>query len=281
MYAGIDIGGTKTLVASIDDNGVITQKIRFETPKNYEFFLHELRFAVHKLDNKEFDAGGVGAPGRIDRVHGRGINFGNLGWKDVPILDDAERIFHCPMALENDAKLAALSEALLLMNKYSKILYVTISTGIGWAVIENCRIDDAIGDGGGKAMLVEHHRKLVPWESFASGHAIVERYGKKAEEIHDAKTWRAIVRDLKPGLIELIAIAEPEAIVFGGSVGVYFDRYGKYLREELKKTHIPLVTMPDLRAAQRPEEAVLFGAYDLAIQRFGRAIGKEHHAHAR
>lgn len=281
MYAGVDIGGTKTLVASIDDHGVITQKIRFETPKNYEFFLHELKFAHHKLTEKDFVAAGVGVPGRIDRDRGRAINFGNLPWKNVPIHHDIERIFRCPIVVDNDAKMAALSEAMLLRKKYARVLYVTVSTGIGYGLVVDGRLDDSIGDAGGRALLVEHQGKLVPWESFASGHAIVDRYGKRAEDIHDEATWGRIVRDLKPGFVELIAVTEPEVIVIGGSVGTYFDRYGKLLKAELKKTHIPLIPLPDFTGAQRAEEAVLFGCYDLARQTYGSNLRSEAYANAR
>lgn len=277
MYIGVDVGGTKTLVASLDDSGVITEKFRFETPKNYDFFLHELRFAVHKLTEKDFRAGGVGAPGKLDRELGRGIWFPNIGWKNVPLQHDIERILHCPVVLENDAKLATLSEAMMVKDTYDKVLYVTISTGIGYGLVVNQKIDTSVADLGGSTIHVERHGRLVPWESFASGKAIVKRYGKRAEDIHDKTTWRAIVRDLKPGIIDLIAFTEPEVIIFGGSVGVYFERYGKLLQEELKKYEVPLVTIPKLRGAARPEEAVLFGCYDLAKSVYGKAP----HAHAR
>jgi predicted NBD/HSP70 family sugar kinase len=268
MYAGVDIGGTKTLVASLDNNGVITQKIRFETPKTYLAFIKQFKLAVQQLKVTDFVAGGVGAPGKIDRRDGSGIWFGNLSWKNVPLDHDIEQILECPIIVENDAKMAALSEAMMLKHTYNKVLYVTVSTGIGYGLVVNRTIDSAIGDGGGRKMLVEHHGKLVPWESFASGRAIVARYGKRAEDIHDQKTWRLIVKDLKPGLLQLIAIAEPEVIVIGGSVGTYFDRYGKLLTEELAAYKTPLVSLPDFCAAARPEEAVLFGCYDLAKATF-------------
>lgn len=270
MYAGIDIGGTKTLVAALDDNGIIQQKIRFETPKNYDFWIHELRFAVHKLEHKDFRAAGVGMPGKPDR-HGRGEWFGNLDWRNVPIQNDVEKFLHCPIVLENDAKLAALSEAMLLKDSFNKVLYVTVSTGIGYGLVVNQTIDDALSNRGGTDILVEHNGKIMPWEGFASGRAIVKRYGKPAHDITDKKTWQFIARDLTKGLIELIAVTEPEVIVFGGSVGVYFDRFGQLLHEELEKYRTPLVTLPQLRGAQRPEEAVLFGCYDLAKQTYGKA----------
>ena len=272
MYIGVDVGGTKTLVASLDGNGMITESIKFPTPPDYDEFLTQLAAIAANLKTKTFKAGGVGMPATvIDRHHGRGLSFGNLPWKNVPILGDLEKIFGCPMVMENDAKMAALSEAMLLKDKYDNVLYITVSTGIGIGLVVDGKIDDNVGDGGGAAMLIEYRGKHLPWESFASGHAIVDRYGKRAEDIHDQETWSKIVRDLAPGFIELIAIVQPQVIVIGGSVGTYFDRYGKLLAAELKKYDLPLVTLPKLVGAQRPEVAVIYGCYDLAKQTFKHA----------
>jgi predicted NBD/HSP70 family sugar kinase len=272
MYVGVDVGGTKTLLAVLNEHGEIRHSVKFPTSQNYDHFLLELRNAYHHLPTQEFKAGAVGIPAvLIDREHGRGKIFGNLAWKNVPIQHDLERIFHCPFVVENDAKLAGLSEAMLLRDKFEKVLYVTVSTGIGYALINSGEIDKNIGDGGGKEILLPHRGKHVPWESYASGHAIVMRYGKRAEDIHDETTWRKISRDLAQGLIELIAIAEPDTIVFGGSVGNFFDRYHHLLKDELQRYHLPLLPLPELRKAERPEEAVVYGCYDIAKQTFGHA----------
>ena len=207
----------------------------------------------------------------FDRKRGVGVNFGNLPWSNVPIQQDIEMMFDCLIAIENDAKLGGLSESLLLKGKYSKVLYVTVSTGIGIALIVDNVIDINIGDGGGRNIMLEHQGKVVPWESFASGHAIVERYGKRASDINDNETWRKITRDLSLGLIELIAIAEPDVIIIGGSVGTYFEKYGKLLDEALQKYHLPLVPIPPLIGAKRAEDAVVYGCYDIAKQVFGNA----------
>jgi predicted NBD/HSP70 family sugar kinase len=272
MYVGVDVGGTKTLVAVLDGHGVITEQIKFPTPRNYDEFVRELASAAKSFKQQEFAAGGIGIPATVlDRKHGVGVNFGNLSWQNVPVQQDAERIFDCPFVVENDAKLAGLSEAMLLKDKHARVLYITISTGIGIALINDLAIDTNIGDGGGKVLLMEHKGKMVSWESFASGHAIVERFGKRAEDIHDEATWKVIAHDLAKGFIELIALTEPEIIVVGGSVGTYFDRYGRLLEAEIKKYHVPLVQLPKLMGAQRPEEAVVYGCYDLAKQEYPHA----------
>lgn len=276
MYLGVDVGGTKTLVAVLNNDGEIRECTKFPTPKNYDHFLLELRHTLAHFEHKDFKAGGIAIPGYIDREHGRAGHLGNLkSWGNaLPVQRDLERIAHCPIVVENDAKLAGLSEAMLLKDKYSKVLYMTVSTGIGLALINEQTIDPNIGDGGGETILVEHQGKSARWEDIASGKAIVERYGKRAMDITDNATWQKISRDIAKGLNEVIAVTEPEVVVIGGSVGTYFDRYSKLLKQELDAYHMPVLKMPALRSAQRPEEAVVYGCYDLAKQRFA------HSAHA-
>lgn len=272
MYLAVDIGGTKTLVATLDASGKIIEKNKFPTPGNYQEFLEELSKVVAGLSTKDFKACGVGIAGRIDRVHGRRFASGRLRWNDVPVLADVEKITNCPIVLENDAKLAGLSEAMLLKEKYKRVLYVTVSTGIGYALVVNQIIDYNLGDDGGNTIMLDRGGKLESWESLTAGSAIVRRYGKRAEDIHNQATWQKIAHDLARGLVELIAITEPEVIVFGGSVGAYFDRFVEPLANELKRYETPLLKMPVLLEAQRPEEVVVYGCYDLARQTYGTSI---------
>ncbi|MBX6334094.1 ROK family protein [Candidatus Saccharibacteria bacterium] len=271
MYLAIDIGGTKTLVASLTDEGVIIERLRFETPKDYSEFIANLTRVVDQLTTKEFVACGVGVPGRLDREKGIGIAMGNLPWHNVPIMQDVQNIAHCPVVIHNDAKLAGLSEAMLLKNEYSRVLFATISTGIGVSLITNQTIDPALADAeAGKAPILRGD-KMVPWEDFASGRAIVNRFGKRAADIHDEATWKIIAHDIAIGLIDLIATVQPEVVVLGGSVGSHLDRFKSFLEEELKKFETPLIPIPPIRPAQRPDDAVLYGCYDLAKSVYGKA----------
>lgn len=270
MYLGIDIGGTKTLVAALDENGVIIERAKFPTPPDYDEFLKQLSDTLTGFNAHDFLAGGLAMPVTIfNRELGVGVSYSNLPWQNVPIHADVERIAGCPIAVENDAKLGGLSEALMLKDTYHRVLYVTVSTGIGISLVVNAKIDTNIGDGGGRTMMFEHDGKIVPWESFASGRAIVERYGKRAVDITDDTTWRHITRDLSLGLLEMIAMFQPDVIVIGGSVGTYFDRYGKFLSEDLQAYHLPLLPIPPIVGAQRAEEAVVYGCYDLAKETYG------------
>lgn len=268
MYAAIDIGGTKTLIAVFDSKGLVTEEIKFPTPHNYEEFLTELAANVAKLATNNFKAFCVAAPARINREHGVAMVFGNLPWVEVPILADVEKIVQAPGVIENDTKLAALSEA-LLEKKFKKILYVTISTGIGGGLVTNGAIDPDFQDNEIGHMLLEHRGRLVRWEDFASGRAIVEHFGKKASEITDPQDWYIIARNIAIGLIDVIASLTPQLIIIGGGVGTHFPKFQTRLDEQLKLYETPMFSIPPIIQAKRPEEAVVYGCYALVKKKYG------------
>ncbi|HET8708990.1 MAG TPA: ROK family protein [Candidatus Saccharimonadales bacterium] len=268
MYVGVDIGGSKTLIAVLDDNGVIVERQKFPTPSSYDELLIEADKVIANLKHKDYRAAGIAAPGIIDRREGIGLNFGNLPWSDVPVQSDFEKILACPVVVENDANLAALSESMLLP-EYEKVLYITISTGIGTGLAVNRTIDSAYADAEGGQIPLEYKGKLTIWEDFASGRAIVDRFGKKAVDLDDATAWRRLAHDWARGFIELIAIMQPDIIVIGGSVGAHFEKYGDFLKAELDKFQNPMTPIPPIQQAGRPEDAVIYGCYDLAKAKYG------------
>lgn len=267
MYLAVDIGGTKTLLACFDDSGTVTQQLKFPTPQNYDEFLATLSDTGAQLDIKDFDRAAVAVPGHLDRKHGVALAFGNLEWKGIPIQADTEGLFHCPVLIENDANLAGLSEALLVQDEFKKVLYVTISTGIGTGIVVNGKLDPSFIDTEGGQQLLEHEGRFATWEDFASGRAIKRKYGKLVSEIaDDDKVWYVIARNIAVGLINLIAVITPEVIILGGGVSAHLDKFQDRLLEELKIYENPLVPIPPIRQAQRSEEAVIYGCYDLIKQ---------------
>lgn len=270
MYLGIDIGGTKTLAAVLNDQGDIQEVRRFPTPKVYTVFLKELAINVASLSTKSFAAGCVAAPGTINRQKGIALDFGNLPWHDIPLKTDLQKALGCPIVVENDANLAGLSEARLLP-QYDSVLYVTISTGIGTGIITKGHIDPEMADSEGGHIILEHNDRLQKWESFASGKAIVRRYGKRAGEITSRAMWKAISRDLALGLYDLIAFIQPDAVVLGGGVAAHMDRFKDLLEVELKRFETPLTPIPPILQARHPEEAVIYGCFELVKDTYGTA----------
>ncbi len=269
MIGAVDIGGTKTLVAVFNSHGEIVEEQRILTNQDYDIFLSDLREVVNNLTTKDFAKVAVAVPGRLDRQEGMALGYGTLQWKPEPIVADLEPIFHCPVLIENDAKLAGLYEANNIKHDFKNVLYVTIGTGISCALITDGNIDPALEDSEGGQILVDFGGRPKQWEDVASGKAIVRRFGKKAAEITDDSAWKRISHDISLGLLSLIAVTQPEVIVMGGGVNTNFEKYIDYLKKELKKYETPLVPIPPIRKAKRPEEAVIYGCYELT---------KAHHA---
>lgn len=264
MYAAVDIGGTKTLVAVFDKKGTLIEQLKFPTPETYEDFLTQLTANVDKLSTKDFQAVGVAAPGKINHEIGSLIAGGNLAWKNVPLHADLEKIFTAPVLVENDAKAAAISEARLAGSKYPKVVYITVSTGIGVGVCVNGNIDEALHDSEIGRMGIEYKGNIVPWESVASGSALVKMYGKRASEQTDPEVWREMARNLAKGMVAIIAMIQPDLILIGGGAGNYLERFYDPLVAELKKYENPIAPTPPIRKAVHPEEAVVYGCYEIA-----------------
>src|SRR4051794_2167770 len=119
MYVGVDIGGTKTLIAVFSDEGKIIDEQKIQTPPEYTDFLKAIEPILGELRQKyTLTHACCAIPGSVDRSHGIGHRFGNLTWKDVPIKNDFERLLGgLNVLVENDANLAGLSEALLVQGK--------------------------------------------------------------------------------------------------------------------------------------------------------------------
>lgn len=263
MYVTIDIGGTKTLVARMAKNGSIEESVKFPTPKKYDDFKMQLADNIAKITTSSITLVCVAAPGRIDREKGIVLAFGNLSWENIPLRDDIHAITKSTVLIENDAKLAALSEARLLKPHRKKVTYLTVSTGIGGGTVVNNVLDPDLQDAEVGRMLFERNGELVKWESFASGKAIVARFGKLASEINDPEIWKIVSHDLAMGIMDIAANIQPNAIIIGGGVGSHFHKFGHFLKAELQKYADPLVTIPEIVQAKHPEEAVIYGCYEL------------------
>ena len=263
MLVTIDTGGTKTLISSFGHDGKMGESIKFPTPGEPAEYAKTLKQVIReRYGNKRVDAIVMAMPGVIDNgVVKWAPNIGH-GWLKVPIYKLVHDMLPgVPVLIENDVKLAGLGEARIMSTIPENVMYISISTGIGIGIIENGKIVQAMRKSEAGHMFIEYDGRVQRYESFASGKAIVKIYKKFAREITSKRTWRQIADRISRGLLVLIPIIQPDVIVFGGSVGTYYARYGAYLKEILANhlpDHIPL---PKLVQAKHPEEAVVYGCY--------------------
>ena len=268
MYLGIDVGGSKTLVAIFSHNGELKHEKKIPTPEKYPDFIKSLKLVLAEPDFEQtFDGCCCAMPGKIDRSQGLVLEFGNENWHNVPIKSDLEKLLPgCRVLVENDAKLAAVYEASELKDRYRKVAYITISTGIGAGFVQDGKLDPVLADGEVGFMLLPHNGKLEKWEDFASGRALVKKYGKKAVDIDDPKIWQEYSADVALGIDAILAVVQPEVVVIGGGVGAHLEKFKPFLEAELKKFENKLVHIPPILKAKKAEEAVIYGCYEYIKQ---------------
>lgn len=272
MIITIDVGGTKTLVADFDASGNVGKELKFATPKDEKTFLTTLVKTIDEQypDRTQIDALCIAVPGEITVTH-RLEYAPNLGWRHIAIQTQLAREFDCPIYIENDANLAGLAEARQLSPTPKKVLYITVSTGIGTGIITHGSIDETLRESEGGHMLIEYDGILREWESFASGHSIRATYGAYARDITDKDIWAQIADKISRGLLALIPVLRPDVVVIGGSIGTYFERYEKALNTLLsERLDKQLITIPQVLKAKHPEEAVIYGCYYYAVAQLTR-----------
>lgn len=265
MITAVDVGATKTLVAQFK-KGVMQplNELRFATPHNPQEFMDEL--AHHLGTYTELGSITIAVPGIVDDA-GIVLRCGRLPWKNVPLKTYLEQTYHVPVGIENDAKLAALAEVNSLPSIPKMGLYITVSTGIGTGIVTHGKLDPALRNSEAGHMHLDFRGKRQTWQDFASGYAIVSHFGKRAEEITAIKDWQEITERLKIGLGALLPAIQPDVVIFGGGVGGSFNKFGHMLTESLREELEPYIKVPDLRQAQHPQEAVIYGCYYYATHK--------------
>jgi predicted NBD/HSP70 family sugar kinase len=264
MIVAVDVGGTKTLVASFKDERRIIDEERFPTPQDTHEFLQELTATLRRFGAEHAEAICIAVPGLID-AQGTVMRCGNLPWVDFPLRRLLAQEYNCPIFIHNDAKLAGLAETNSLHEVPALSVYVTVSTGIGTGIIVNGRLDAALANSEGGHMLLQTPQGFEEWEKFSSGRAIRKQFGRRVADIHQDTDWHMIVNELALGFQVLIPLLQPNVIIIGGSVGSYFERFGPLLKEVLQHRLSSYIEVPLIRQAAHPQEAVVYGCYYYAI----------------
>lgn len=265
MIVAVDTGGTKTLIALFDESGRVVEEFMFPTPATTVAYVQTLTKELHDhFAEQVVDAVVVAMPGIVKA--GVAIWCNNLKWKDFNVATALKGVLgDAPVWIDNDANLAGLAETRQLDQIPPLCLYVTISTGIGSGIITDGVIHHALRASEIGRTLVEYDGRVREWETFASGKAIYQTYGKYARDISSKRVWYQIADRISRGFLATIPVLQPDVIIIGGSIGTYFGKYHKALKGLLTE-HLPdHIPVPHIIKAKHPEQAVIYGCYYYAV----------------
>lgn len=213
--------------------------------------------ALGESKKVKVSAVGIGSPGIIDGKEGVVVNWFNYGWSDKPLARDLSEKLGVPVCLTNDANAAALGEAKFGAGKnYEDSVFITLGTGVGSGIVLGGKVFEGSHGAGAEVghMVVEVGGIPCPcgrrgcFEQYASASALI-RDTKRAMFEHknsllwtltggdpenvDGKTAFAAAREndaaakqvvknyimyLGEGVLNLVNIFRPQAVVIGGGV---------------------------------------------------------------
>ncbi|MBQ6105244.1 MAG: ROK family glucokinase [Lachnospiraceae bacterium] len=271
---GIDIGGTTVKCGLFTEDGKLTDKWEIPTDRTDKGanILRDVVKAIRdkaaekKIEEKDIIGIGMGVPGPV--LADGTVNYcPNLGWEIVNVKKVMAEMINVPVAVGNDANVAALGEAVFGGGRdYDSILMVTLGTGVGGGLVINRKI--VCGSNGAAAEI--GHIIVNPDESAVcgcGGHGHLEQYASATGIVRLAKkklldetlesslrafvplTAKDIFDEAKKGdkvaielteelgkylalaLTHVAAVADPQAFVIGGGV----SRAGVILTETIER----------------------------------------------
>jgi glucokinase len=278
VYVGLDIGGTKFLVTSSDEKGRILDRVQEATPQSLEDGLDALNRMIATVSKgRRVKSMGAAIGGPLDWKKGIVSPLHQPGWRDVPLKTIMEERWKKPFFVDVDTNVAALGEYYFGAEQAQRLLYITLSTGMGGGFLIDGKIFRGM-DGGHPEVghqsinfQCSYPERVVCecgagdcLEALVSGNGIRRIYGKPAEKLNPEE-WEEVAYNLGQGLRNLSAIYLPEIIILGGGVAIgggeqLISGAVKHMKERL---HI--VPAPQVCLSRLGHDTALSGAIAIAI----------------
>jgi fructokinase len=284
MIAGIELGGTKTVVAIGSSSGRVIEEFRFPTTLPGD----TLGIAIAWLRERgRPDAIGVAAFGPLGIVATR-KNYGCIlettkaGWSGHHLVGCLSTAFPgTRIAIETDVNAAALAEAKIGAGTgLNDVAYITIGTGIGGGILSGgSLIHGALHPEFGHLkvprMPGDEFAGVCPFhgdclEGLASGPSIAARWGSPGHELPaDHPAWDTQAWYLAHGILSLVAIVSPARVIVGGGVcqaeGLHAKINAKLI--EIAAAYFPPVLIDDYVVPPAlDQQAGICGAFFLALE---------------
>jgi fructokinase len=247
MRIGIDLGGTKTEIVALGEDGGELLRERVATPQgDYAATLAAIAGLVGAAEARLGARGsvGIGIPGAESRATGLVKNANSTWLIGKPLRRDLEQALGRPVRIMNDANCFALSEATDGAAAGAEVVFgVILGTGVGGGIVVRGQVLTGInaiaGEWGHNPMPGEHHRPACYCgrkgcvELYLSGPGMARDHRQQGG---DALTPEQIVEQAAAGdaeceatlqryeqrlaraLATVINVVDPDVIVLGGGM---------------------------------------------------------------
>jgi glucokinase len=225
----LDLGASRIRAALVSPDGRLHARTEGRTPGELgpdavvDACIDRLRAtldAVAPADRRAIVAVGIAAPGPVDPRTGTIVDPPNMGpdIHDVALAPAVADALSLPAVLDRDTQVAALAEMAFGAARDARdVVYLTVSTGIGGAVVSDGRLITGPDGTAGELGHLPVELDGPPCGCGASGHleaiasgSAIARLAREAAASGEAPGLAALVRSLAPVRLEARHVAEAE-----------------------------------------------------------------------
>jgi predicted NBD/HSP70 family sugar kinase len=301
--AGVDIGNFKVRSALSNLSGEIIDIKQVEhggENRGADILARACDVVFSLLESNNIAKGdllavGIGVPGIVDTCSGKNLLAPFISeWEDIDIESYFTDKFNTRIIIENNVNAGTIGEKWRgAASGYNNVVYINFGKGIGAGIIINRELlsgkNNAAGEisffcPGGK-YVQQSFQDAGPLERVISAEYIVRKYNSLDKNnrltANSKDSFDEIFKKYDEGeanarivmdevlecvlilLINISAVLNPDAIIFGGGLGESMGRYFGYFNEGLCKS-VPFP--PELKLAKHGSLSGLYGAVGIALR---------------
>ena len=312
FFISIDIGGTKITFGIGDLSGEILKEHQIENPHSWDEIVKLIFIETKKLlkstkiSYDDLKGVAVAAQGVVKIDEGTVTSAPNImGPREYPLRDKLKEYLQTvPLWIENDVNLSAMGEFWRMQEKYKNIVYISIGTVIGGAIIINGKLfrgkNYYAGEIGwfipDRGYLFKELGEFGCLERLATGPALIEKTRRIIQKgyykddfliSNNSITPRKIFNAYKKGSViakqvvkewienlgiticNISSLLNPELVILEGGL----TRSGDFFLKDLRRIvqwgcQVP----PEIKISTLQHRAPLYGGLKLCIDNFLKEI---------
>src|ERR1043165_10206940 len=296
---GVDLGTTRTIVATSDLAGRVLDQEQFETSPNAAKTTQEIIERAQKFIKRNhgtIEGIGVSLPGLVD-PEGKELFIPTFQWRDLPLASQISDATGLPVTMDNDANAAAQAELWFgrpEIREGRDFILVLVDGGVGTGIVFDGQVyrgeNGAAGEfghmtiGQGAPVACASGSREC-WEAFASERSALARYKNLSSgsngagdidfsELIDlalrgdgaARTaLQETAKYLGIGIANLIRGLAPEAVIVGGPIVRAWPVIETDIRKSVETTICRGLPSTRIIASPLGPEPTLMGALSLVL----------------
>ena len=296
---GVDLGTTRTIVATSDLAGRVMEQETFETnpdaKKTTQEIIDRSRRFIRRYDGT-IEGIGISLPGLVD-PDGKELFIPTFKWRDLPLSNEISEGTGLPVTMDNDANAAAQAELWFGRPEIREVrdfIIVLVEDGVGTGIVFDGQVyrgeNGAAGEfghmtiGQGAPVACASGSREC-WEAFASQRAALARYknlshgsngdlnnnfqGLLDQALRSEGAARTALKEtahyLGIGIANLIRGLAPEAVIVGGPIVRAWPIISQEISGTVEATMCRGLPSTRIIASTLGPEPTLMGALSLVL----------------